>query len=172
MYYSYNTGPSQQPLTPLARKLTGRLTSNTRPSSSQDPQQHFLVKRPRTSRVRDPHGPAPEPGAPRPGRHGGLLTVTGTPKKKGFLTSQDAQTHNFISASVLNFCCLTSACSDSTRFVCELCGFLSALSLSYTVSLPALSLSYTVSLPALSLSYTVSLSLSLRLPQDGRVRVT
>lgn len=36
--------------------------------------------------------------------------------------------YDFFSASVRNFGCLTSAWSDSTRFVCELCGSLWALS--------------------------------------------
>lgn len=73
-----NTGLPQQPLTLLAEKLTGRLTSNTRPSSSQDPQQHFLVKRPRTSYVQDKHEEPPELGATRPKKHGGLPTVRST----------------------------------------------------------------------------------------------
>lgn len=61
-----------------AEKLTGRLTSNTRPSSTQDPQQHFLVRRPRTSHVQDKHEEPPELGATRPSKHGGLPTVTST----------------------------------------------------------------------------------------------
>lgn len=56
----------------VARKLTGWLTSNTRPPGSEEPQQHFLVNPARTLCGPGKHTEVLQPGAARPSEHAGL----------------------------------------------------------------------------------------------------
>lgn len=60
--------------TVVARKLTGWLTSNTRPPGSKEPQQHFFVNPARTLCGLGKHTEVLQPGAVRPGKNASTAT--------------------------------------------------------------------------------------------------